>query len=204
VLWSGATDLNEYGYGTVLTAASTTITQEPARQQLFSVLRTGTGDLDWYRQEISTCARLSGCTRPVRFRREWAPATTGPVRAMPTALFWQAEGSPFESLVDGSSTSLYAAWYPEHGGNVLLRAGGDLKGDLIGNNGGVNDYGYTFANTRQQLASTAVGNWLWRQGTGSVEAGADAVPTAWWINFGTYVALGGSGQRTLRQLAFRQ
>lgn len=195
VLWSGATDLNEYGYGTVLTAASTTITQEPARQQLFSVLRTGTGDLDLV------------SAGDIDMRTPFGVYTAGTVSAGVGAGYnrararnadgtvLQAEGSPFESLVDGSSTSLYAAWYPEHGGNVLLRAGGDLKGDLIGNNGGVNDYGYTFANTRQQLASTAVGNWLWRQGTGSVEAGADAVPTAWWINFGTYVALGGSGQR---------
>src|SRR5690606_204421 len=71
----------------------------------------------------------------------------------------------------------------------------DLKGDLVGNNDARNDIGYTFANTRQQIASTAVGNWLWRQGTGSVEAGADAVPTAWWINFGTYVAGGANGSR---------
>lgn len=34
---------------------------------------------------------------------------------------------------------------------------------------------------REQVPSVAVGNWLWRQG----DAKAD-LPTAWWINFGSY------------------
>lgn len=32
--------------------------------------------------------------------------------------------------------------------------------------------------------SVGIGNWLWRQGTGSANGGD--TPTAWWINFGSY------------------
>ena len=38
------------------------------------------------------------------------------------------------------------------------------------------------------MDSAAVGNWLWRQGSGDVATGGQAQPTAWWINFGSYTA----------------
>ena len=190
-------ELNYYGFGNVADFLGAETVMKPARQQLFSVLRTGTGDLDLI------------AAGDFDMRTPYGVYTAGTRSAAPGAGFDQArarladgsilqpEGAAFESLVDGGARSLYAAWYPEQGGNVLMRAGGDLKGDLTGNNGSRTDYGYTFANTRQQHASTAVGNWLWRQGTGSVETGADAVPTAWWINFGTYVNGSGSGNPDL-------
>lgn len=68
----------------------------------------------------------------------------------------------------------YEAYYPTGGGDVLVSAQGGLYGDL---------YGSTSSSTP---ASDWVGNWLWRQGTGST-AGVGAQSTAWWINFGTYV-----------------
>ena len=46
---------------------------------------------------------------------------------------------------------------------------------------------------RGQVGSTATVTWLWRQGSGSVATGADSLPAAWWINFGTYVA-GSNGE----------
>ena len=62
-------------------------------------------------------------------------------------------------------------------------------GDSLGQRGGgemrrEEAIGYTVA---PLTGSASVGTWLWRQGTGSVESGPEAVPTAWWINFGSYV-----------------
>ncbi len=201
MLGSSPTEMNNYGYGDLALIDTPAIDPDrervakPVRQQLFSVLRTGTGDLDL----------VSGGN--VEMQSLYGVYTAGTPVAAPGAGYERArgrlldgtvlrpEGAPFEALVDGGSNSLYRAWYPEQGGNVLVRAGRDLKGDLVGDNNGRNDIGYTFSNSRQQIASTAVGNWLWRQGTGSVESGADAVPTAWWINYGTYVAGGANGTR---------
>ncbi len=98
----------------------------------------------------------------------------------------------YEELVNGSAASVYRAWYPDFGGNLTLKVGGDLTGNIMDRvstglgrpNPG--DLGYNTAN---------VGNWLWRQGNGDVNTGGQVQPTAWWINFGTYTntaALGGS------------
>ncbi|MGY2378250.1 filamentous hemagglutinin family protein [Pseudomonas sp. SDO524_S393] len=87
-----------------------------------------------------------------------------------------------EKLVDGGAGSLYRAWYPEAGGNLLVKAGGNLTGNITAEASSrtgrpvPNDQGQDSAN---------VGNWLWRQGNGL--SGAQAQATAWWINFGTYV-----------------
>jgi len=90
-----------------------------------------------------------------------------------------------EQLVNGEPGSLYRAWYPDTGGNLLLKVGGDLTGNvtspsLIGAGRPVAvDLGQDSAN---------VGNWLWRQGDGNAQA------TAWWINFGSYVSSLGADQ----------
>ncbi|WP_417696901.1 filamentous haemagglutinin family protein [Pseudomonas sp.] len=90
-----------------------------------------------------------------------------------------------EQFVDGGSNSLYRAWYPDFGGNLSLKVGGNLTGNSLDvsstNSGRPNggDVGYDTVN---------VGNWLWRQGNGSVATGTQAQPTAWWINFGSYTA----------------
>ncbi|MEI2417414.1 filamentous hemagglutinin family protein [Orrella sp. JC864] len=194
-------ELNDWGYGDVIhvvdagTPPDMAFRPKPVRQQLFSVLRTGTGDLDLISGgdlEMTSLYGVYTAGTPSAFLDSAYNQARG---RLTDGTVLRPEGAPFEALVDGGTDSLYAAWYPEQGGNVLVRAQGDLKGDLVGNNDARNDIGYTFANTRQQIASTTVGNWLWRQGTGSVEAGADAVPTAWWINFGTYVAGGANGAR---------
>lgn len=90
-----------------------------------------------------------------------------------------------EQFVDGGTNSLYRAWYPDFGGNLSLKVGGNLTGNSldvssarIGRPNGA-DIGYDTVN---------VGNWLWRQGNGSVATGTQAQPTAWWINFGSYTA----------------
>src|SRR3546814_324210 len=91
-------------------------------------------------------------------------------------------GAGYEALVDGGADSTYAAWYPDGGGNLLLRAGGNLTSDLMAY------YGPTAESQelRGQRSGVDQGNWLWRQGSGDTE-GVDPIDTSWWINFGTYV-----------------
>jgi filamentous hemagglutinin family protein len=90
-----------------------------------------------------------------------------------------------EKLVDGGTSSLYRAWYPELGGNLTLKVGGNLTGNSMD----VVTSGYGRPNTGDLGYDTVnVGNWLWRQGSGSVATGTQAQPTAWWINFGSYTA----------------
>ena len=91
-----------------------------------------------------------------------------------------------EQFVDGGTNSLYRAWYPDFGGNLTLNVGGSLTGntmDMVTGSGSTRpnpgDLGYDTA---------SVGNWLWRQGNGSVSTGTQAQPAAWWINFGSYTA----------------
>ena len=77
----------------------------------------------------------------------------------------------YEKLVAGDDR-LYRAWYPERGGNLLVRAGRDLAGDSWSNGS------YAGEGQRMtQMPNTDPSNWLWRQ--------ADASRSAWWINFGT-------------------
>lgn len=87
-----------------------------------------------------------------------------------------------EKLVDGGTESLYRAWYPNGGGNLLLKVGGNLSGNALSAASvrvgrPVNDLDHDSVN---------VGNWLWRQGNGLT--GSQAQATAWWINFGSYAA----------------
>ncbi|TCL05858.1 filamentous haemagglutinin family protein [Sodalis ligni] len=155
---------------------------EPANSRV-SVVRTGTGDLDLLAGGAISMNSLYGV---------YTAGTASPV----AAAYNQPRGrgadgkvlsdslGGYEDLVDGSSTSLYQAWYPEDGGNLLLKAGGNLTGDALSRT--------IISGPTKQLASDSVGNWLWRQGSGQALAEADTLPTAWWINFGTYVDSSGS------------
>ncbi|TNC75152.1 filamentous hemagglutinin N-terminal domain-containing protein [Janthinobacterium lividum] len=151
-----------------------------------SVLRTGTGDLDLvsggdlrvdslygvYTAGMSSMATTAG--DPYNLAR--ARNLDGKVLANPDGAH--------ERLVDGGADSIYRAWYPDQGGNLLLRVAGDLSGSLVGASAATNGRP---VNTDGMGDSVAVGNWLWRQGSGGVATGGPAQPTAWWINFGSYV-----------------
>lgn len=180
--------LNDMGLGNLVTWAPLGSLPKtvpvPATQQLFSVLRTGTGDLDLLSGGDFTMSSPYGVYTAGTQAKGVAAAYNLP-RAQVDGSVLGPDGTAFETFVDGGAQSLYRAWYPEHGGNVLVRAQGDVRGDLVGKP--------TQARTeaigpvRPMPASTDVGNWLWRQGTGSAVAGSEGVPTAWWINFGSYV-----------------
>ncbi|KAF1044734.1 MAG: Heme/hemopexin-binding protein [Herbaspirillum frisingense] len=143
---------------------------------LFSVLRTGTGDIGIH------------AARDIDMRSPFGVYTAGtqsaPVlNSLGADAFQLARGTSGGSIPGLSAPSLsaalatYQAWYPELGGNLIVSAGRDITGDV---------WGQPMAEQRKQWASAGVGNWLWRQGSGAI-GGADAVASAWWINFGSYV-----------------
>ncbi|MFU7106361.1 filamentous hemagglutinin family protein [Pseudomonas aeruginosa] len=136
------------------------------QNQLFSVLRTGTGDLD-----LASAGNLT----------QWSPYgvyTAGTQAVDVGAPFNQprgqfdgtllgSNGADYESLAAGQ----YQAWYPQYGGNLNVSVGGDLAGDVW-----ASSLNNAMSLTR---SSASVGNWLWRQGN-------DDTPVAWWVNFGSY------------------
>ncbi|CAB3890257.1 hypothetical protein LMG26846_03963 [Achromobacter insuavis] len=87
-----------------------------------------------------------------------------------------AGAASYEPLVTGDQ---YAAWYPERGGNVLVNVQGDMRGAIRGMP--ASTYG---ADARGASAAPGSypGYWLWRQGGREI-----GLQTAWWINFGTYL-----------------
>ncbi|MFJ4142615.1 filamentous haemagglutinin family protein [Pseudomonas sp. NPDC089734] len=149
---------------------------EPGKAN-FSVLRTGTGDLELLSAGNLTMNSLygvytAGTSTTVASEYNQARGRNGKV--LPDQL------GGYESLVDGDTGSLYRAWYPDQGGNLLLSVGGDLTGDLLAQK--------QILGADAQLSSASTGNWLWRQGSSDTMGQSNAIPTAWWINFGTYVS----------------
>ena len=153
---------------------------------LYSVLRTGAGDLEL----------VAG--RDVRMDSVFGVYTAGAPTSLPGGsavndAFNLPRGVRFGTdsvlgTVDDStdysaSLAAYQAWYPGGGGNVRVAAGRDVIGDTWGAGAtSAEQRDYQYAN----YSSAAVGNWLWRQGSGDT-AGVDPIATSWWINFGTYV-----------------
>ncbi|WP_369646612.1 filamentous haemagglutinin family protein [Variovorax sp. V118] len=163
----------------------------------FSVVRTGAADLDLLaagnlRMDslfgVYTAGASSQATRagdPYNLPRA--------VGAKGTVLNDASGG--YEKFVDGGTQNLARAWYPASGGNLTLQAGGDLTGDMTLTAGGS---GYGRPNPADKgFSSGAIGNWLWRQGTGDSFGGAQDQPTAWWINFGSYVGTTGAADKLL-------
>jgi hypothetical protein len=133
-----------------------------------SVLRTGTGNLDLIAGGSFNEQSLFGVYT--------AGTQSAPLHAPDGSDPYQQPRGVGSSLVPDPSKAAaveatYAAWYPEHGGDLLLSAQGSATGfNLVTNN------------TTIFVNSDLTANWLWRQGGG----GLTSAPTAWWINFGTY------------------
>ncbi|WAF83488.1 filamentous hemagglutinin family protein [Metapseudomonas otitidis] len=163
----------------------------------FSVLRTGTGDLDLVSAGdfnlhslygLYTAGTSSlGLSQSAAYNQARGVATM-PGSTRPGDKVLGSNGGIYETLVDGGASSLYRAWYPDRGGNLSLTVGGDLTGDLIGRQ-------QSAGGDKTQLEGSAVSNWLWRQGGGP--DAASTVPSAWWINFGTYVPFNDSTEVAL-------
>ena len=166
---------------------------------MFSVIRTGTGDLDLvaggdigmrssygvYTAGTQAADVSSVFDQP----RATASGTTAALGRNDSNFTDSLKGyedalAAYETLVTGGS-SLYQAWYPEQGGNLSLKAGGNLTGDAWTK--GISlmpDGNVDTGNRITQLSSANSANWLWRQG----DAAGSENGAAWWINFGTYVA----------------
>ena len=148
------------------------------RFPLFSVLRTGTGDLDLVSggnidmrstYGIYTAGTQSAPLLDSSGNNPYSQLRGTEQQSGSTVL--GPNGAPYEPLVNGNpATSLYQAWYPEHGGNLMVSARGAISGHTLGKTG-ASDLRY-FSNP---------GTWLWRQG-----GSGSGLPTAWWVNFGTY------------------
>ncbi len=95
----------------------------------------------------------------------------------------------YESLVDGGAGSVYRAWYPDGGGNLRIKVGANLGGNIVTLPNQLPPGRPVASDTGND--SSNVGNWLWRQGNDL--SGGVARDTAWWINFGTYTANSASG-----------
>lgn len=151
----------------------------------FSVLRTGTGDLDLLAARDMSTESLYGvytAGTPRALSDAAAEAFDRP-RGLPGQSALNESGViEYEHIVDGGAQSTYHAWYPELGGNLVMRVGGDLTGSISTTpTNGAGDFYQLRAG-----ATPNVSNWLWRQGSGSTQ-GVDPIDTAWWINFGTYI-----------------
>jgi filamentous hemagglutinin family protein len=134
-----------------------------------SVVRTGTGDLSLlaggsFSEQSLFGVYTAGTQSPPILTNGQNPYNA-PQGALQTG---EVVPDPDKNAVDQAT---YQAWYPEHGGNLLLSAQGDIVGNIaIANN-----------NVRF-VDSDLTSNWLLRQGGGGVAT----APTAWWINFGTF------------------
>lgn len=155
--------------------------------QRWSVIRTGTADLELLSAGDLRMDSLYG----VYTAGSSASATyAGDPYNQPKALgaggtVLNDETGENEQFVDGGVNSVYRAWYPDSGGNLTLKVGGDMTGNAMD----VSSSSYGRPNSFDTGYDTVnVGNWLWRLGNGSVATGAGAQPSAWWINFGSYTA----------------
>ncbi len=140
----------------------------------FSVVRTGTGNLDLVAGGSVNMKTLYGvytagtAAAPILaadgsnpYQQPRGLARTGDVLG--------STGAAYEPLVRGPS-SIYQAWYPEGGGDLFVSAQADVTGYIT-----AGDYGSS------QLLTGVTPNWLWRQG-----GSPSGLPAAWWVNFGTY------------------
>ncbi|WP_447990693.1 filamentous haemagglutinin family protein [Achromobacter spanius] len=152
----------------------------------FSVLRTGTGDLDLLAGGSLRMQSLYGVyTAGTSSTGTYAGDPYNQPRLInPDGTVLRDPSKGFEAFVDGGPQSVYRAWYPDGGGNVTLRAGVSLTGDLM--TASLASYGRPLTRSTG-YSSDLVGNWLWRQGSGDAAIG-QAQPTAWWLNFGTYTS----------------
>ncbi|WP_256327167.1 filamentous haemagglutinin family protein [Variovorax sp. EL159] len=152
------------------------ITKYTPLSPMFSVLRTGTGDLG--------LAAAGNFVMASPFGVYTAGTRSAPLLdANGLDPFNLPRGKTINGSVIGpqaadysAALAAYQAWYPEHGGNLDIAVGGNVVGNVWG----------TFSGERGQVPSAAASSWLWRQGSGTALAGSDRIATSWWINFGTY------------------
>ncbi len=121
----------------------------------FGVIRTGTGSL-----ELLAGGSFSEAT-------PYGVYTAG----TQSAPILSPDGSNPYDLIGETTGGAAHAWYPEHGGDLLLSAQQDVMG-----------YIQMADNSVRWVDSDRIGNWFGSQGGG----GLSPDPTAWWVNFGSW------------------
>ncbi|WP_342710701.1 filamentous hemagglutinin family protein [Bradyrhizobium sp. B124] len=149
------------GSGNVVLSDPFNITINKPTTSGVSVVRTGTGDL-----EILAGGNYDQQTPFGVYTAGTAILGTGTAANEPYNV---GRGTLSDGTVLGSANAAYQAtlgaermYYPEHGGDFLLVAQGDVKGTL-------------------SKRTTEIGSWLWRQGGSEI-----GQRTAWGVNFGSY------------------
>ncbi len=144
----------------------------------FSVLRTGTGSLSLVSGGDITEASLFGVYTAGTQSRGVSAVYAQPRPTIDGTVLGAAgdlvgpNGATYNAAVQS-----YQAYYPTGGGDLTLQAHGDIIGDTYQPSSG----GFaTLQGGRVSLESSATSSWLWWQGSA-------ATPSAWWINFGTYL-----------------
>ena len=140
----------------------------------FSVLRTGSGDLG---MTAAADLRMNSVFGVYTAGTQSAAILDGVGNNRFNLPRGQSVNGALPSGYDAAANT-YQAWYPEHGGNLDIRVGRDLVGDVWGQ-----------MPAKINLQSSGVGNWLWRQGSGTALPDASGIATSWWINFGAYSSL---------------
>jgi filamentous hemagglutinin family protein len=131
---------------------------------LVSVIRTGTGDLSIYAAGDYQQLSAYGV-----YTAGSSVAGTGSDSQWNVARARQLDGTMLGEDNNDYEATLNAQrmWFTDNGGDFTLSA----QGDIIG---------FEAANAQN------IGSWLWRQGGGELDQ-----PTAWGINFGSYIIDGG-------------
>ncbi|VFR53265.1 Filamentous haemagglutinin family outer membrane protein associated with VreARI signalling system [plant metagenome] len=166
---------------------------------VFSVLRTGTGDM------TLLAARDVGMMSMYGVYTAGTPTSLGAADARYDLPRGTIDEYGVLGRIEGdgkyeAALAAYQAWYPDQGGNLVVMAGRDVYGDVWGDS--AQDGAALVGVERARHPSSAVANWLWRQGNAGTP-GVQDIATSWWINFGTYVNNGGAPQgRQPRLLGF--
>ncbi len=157
------------------------------RTPLFSVLRTGTGDLSLLAGRDVGMASVYGV---------YTAGTPSSLGAGQDARFNLPRGTTADDAVLGTiqydgkydaALAAYRAWYPDQGGNLTVAAGRDIYGDAWAKTA-MNAQPYGTPDVEYpKYPSAALSNWLWRQGSVGMPGVTD-IASSWWINFGTYAA----------------
>ena len=135
----------------------------------FSVVRTGTGTLNLVAGGNVDEASLFGVYTAGTQTSLGAAQDTSFAAGRATQLDGTVLGRNYKNTY-GAIVAAQTAYYPDHGGNVLVAAQNDVVGHIVP------DISFGPA------GSDNVGNWLWRQGGSGI-----GQTTSWWINFGSYV-----------------
>jgi hypothetical protein len=162
----GSLILDDQHYATLATASYT----EGNVAAAFSVIRTGTGDLD---------LAVGGNFDQLSLYGIYTAGTQDLLPSGNAAFDLPRQPAPGLTTILESDlaankliAATYQAYYPTGGGDLSLHVQGNATGDLLGAD---------FVDPNEP-PSDAVGNWLWTQGGAAL-----GQQTAWWINFGTFV-----------------